>query len=116
MCEGVRNLDRPRPGVGLCAPMPTWSSNKPTTKKINPELQALANDFQLKGGRMSMPASAFKAWLLKHRTLSAAARKQRAKELIALAARFGRKGAPTFDAVAQLCVLAGDALTPHAAH
>ncbi len=95
--------------------MPTWSAST-KTKKVSAELQALANDFELKGGRMSMPASAFKAWLLKQSALSASARKQRAKELIALAARFGRKGAPTFDAVAQLCVLAGDALTPNAAH
>lgn len=88
--------------------MSNWS---PKGRKISAELQALISDFEFKAGHVSMPASAFKSWLLKHRALSTAARKQRAKELIALAARFGRKGTPTLDAVAQLCVLAGDALT-----
>lgn len=88
--------------------MTGWTTAEPDV--IDPEVLALAKDFVVDSGRFTLPVEAFKRWRRKHQALKGKGRRLRSRDLAALASRFSEHGPSSFDAVAQLCVLAADLL------
>jgi hypothetical protein len=73
---------------------------------LHPEVQKLAKDFALTGGKVSMPMEALEKWDAAHAKLSPEEKQARGLDLVALAARFQREGGiATIEAVGQIAIL-----------